>query len=185
MKMPAGPAGFCGSTGERLSRFLAAQLLAILLAGSLASPGAAAAQRVLDRPNAAEAERAIDQLRSPYCPGFMLSVCTSSEAAALRDSIYDLAAVGATSGEIVEWMVDRHGEEWRAVPQRSGAGLWAWIIPPFALILGLGAALAWLRAHRVESSAGSAVEPPRISEDDRLKLAAALRDWEESGEEGV
>jgi cytochrome c-type biogenesis protein CcmH/NrfF len=66
------------------------------------------------------AERAIGQVRSPYCPGLMLEVCPSPEAGALRDSIRDLAREGMGEQELMEWMIDRHGEEWRAVPKRSG-----------------------------------------------------------------
>jgi cytochrome c-type biogenesis protein CcmH len=158
-------------------------LLLVMLAISL--PAQLFAQRMQDRPNAIEAERAIEQLRSPYCPGFMLEVCTSSQAAALRDSIFDLAAQGASTNDIVEWMIGRHGEEFRGVPQRSGAGLWAWVIPPFGILLALALVLAWLRANRSRHEALAVPESNGISEDDRQKLAAALREWEEQGEEGI
>ena len=75
------------------------------------------------------AQRAIEQLRSPYCPGAMLEICPSDQARLLRDSIYDLAAAGWTTEQLVEWMLANHGEEWRALPRRSGAGLWAWLAP--------------------------------------------------------
>lgn len=139
------------------------------------------AQEVSERPNADEARTAIGQLRSPYCPGFMLEACTSSQAAALRDSIYDLAAEGMPAEDIVEWMLSRHGEEWRGVPRRSGAGLWAWVIPPLALAAGLAIVLAWLRSSR------RVVEPLEatrsVGEADRERLAAAMREWQDAGEE--
>jgi len=134
-------------------------------------------------PNAEQAEEAIDRLRSPYCPGFMLEVCTSSSAALLRDSIYDLAAEGMTADELVEWMIARHGEEWRAEPQRSGAGLWAWIVPPLGLVMGIGAILYWLRTHKREPEPAAMAQPAELSDDDRTKLASALRAWEDSGGE--
>lgn len=133
-------------------------------------------------PHVLVAERAISQLRSPYCPGFMLKVCTSSQAAALRDSIYDLAEQGASSDELVEWMIGRHGEEWRAVPQRSGAGIWAWLMPPLALLVGAGAVVGWLRASRRPEEA-DAEAAPLVTDEERDKLAAAMRDWTSSGEE--
>src|SRR5690606_39906361 len=109
--------------------------------------------------------------------GFMLKVCTSSQAAGLRDSIYDLAAEGMTSDELVEWMVARHGEEWRAVPRTSGAGLWAWIVPPLAFLLGIGAIVWWMRAHRTpEDATLAAASPNDLSDSDREVLSAALRD---------
>ena len=40
------------------------------------------------------AEQAISRLKSPYCPGLMLEVCTSLEAAMLRDSLQVMAREG-------------------------------------------------------------------------------------------
>jgi cytochrome c-type biogenesis protein CcmH len=166
--------------GRRLARSL--PLLSLLLIGLLAAY--AEGQRRVDRPNAAEAERAISELRSPYCPGLMLETCPSPPAAALRDSLFDLAAEGLSAPEIVEWMLARHGEEWRAVPQRSGAGLWAWVMPPLAILIGVGAVIGWLRANRREEQLVSEVSTPSdISDTEREELAVALRRWEESGED--
>lgn len=154
--------------------------IAVLAIGMAVPAGPLSAQQ---RPNAEVAQRAISQLRSPYCPT-MLETCTSAAGAALRDSIYDLAEAGMTSEEIIEWMIDRHGEEYRAAPQRSGAGLWAWIIPPAFLILAATVVTLWIRERRA-----SAPEPAgptsSMSDEDREKLSAALREWEEMGEEVV
>jgi cytochrome c-type biogenesis protein CcmH/NrfF len=147
------------------------------------SPTAVGAQQSQERPNAEEAKKAIEQLKSPYCPGFMLETCTSSMAATLRDSIYDLAAEGATSDELVEWMLAGHGEEWRAMPQRSGKGLVAWLIPPLALLAGMGGIALWLRANRTRAESASGPASPGVSDEDREKVAAALREWHASGEE--
>ncbi|MQA90012.1 MAG: hypothetical protein GEU90_07245 [Gemmatimonas sp.] len=159
-----------------------------LLAGSILIgvvwwPEVSEAQRRQDRPNAEAAEAAIAQLRSPYCPGLMLEVCPSASAAALRDSIYNLAAEGQTTDDLVEWMLARHGEEWRGVPQRSGIGLLAWVMPPLGLLIGVGVLVGWIRASRAR--ADEVVEEPEepISETDRDKLAAALREWEATGGE--
>jgi cytochrome c-type biogenesis protein CcmH/NrfF len=174
--------------GVVISRGRIRRWAGLLLVASLAvtlSGGPAVGQRVQDRPNAEEADRAIDLLRSPYCPGFMLRVCTSSQAAALRDSIYDLAAQGMTSDELVEWMVGRHGEEWRAMPRRSGTGLLAWIIPPLAVLFAVGGVMLWLKKHRGPAGVAPAEEGDALTEADRLELTAALRDWEASGGEDV
>jgi cytochrome c-type biogenesis protein CcmH/NrfF len=166
-------------------RLRAARLIPVVALLSLALAGAAelSAQRMIDRPNAAEAERAIAQLRSPYCPGLMLETCPSPPAAALRDSIYDLAAEGLGTSEIVDWMLARHGEEFRGVPQGSGAGLWAWVIPPLALLIGAGAVFGWLHANRTREEPVLATEESSLTDGDRQKLAAALKDWEDGEEE--
>lgn len=85
----------------------------------------------------AEAEEAISQLKSPYCPGFMLEVCTSEQARQLRDTIQARALEGESSEELVQWMLDEYGQEYHAVPEHRGAGLWAWVAPPAAFLLGL------------------------------------------------
>jgi cytochrome c-type biogenesis protein CcmH len=136
------------------------------------------------RPNAAVADQAIAQLKSPYCPGLMLEVCPSEPAAALRDSIRDLAAEGYSSNQLVEWVLSRHGEEWRGVPKRSGAGLWAWLVPPLMLVLGAG-----FVAYRLREARPDAVRPlpgSELSDAERSELAAALEemDREEAREDG-
>jgi cytochrome c-type biogenesis protein CcmH len=146
----------------------------------LAAPLAAQTSGV---PNAtprsdAVAEEAISQLRSPYCPGLMLEICPSPQAALLRDSIYERAAQGESADEIIEWMIARHGEEWRGVPKHEGTGLLAWIIPPVALLLGAGVLAMRLRHLRSPEE----VEPAGasgLSADERDQVAAALRQWEE------
>ncbi len=160
----------------------------LVLVGSLAAlliAGPVSGQRIQDRPNVEEADRAIDLLRSPYCPGFMLRVCTSASAAALRDSIYDLAAQGMSSDELVEWMIGRHGEEWRALPQRSGNALLAWIIPPFAALMAVVGVALWMKKHRGREEGNTAEDGEPLTDSDRLELTAALRDWEASGGEDV
>jgi cytochrome c-type biogenesis protein CcmH/NrfF len=155
--------------------------IAAILLVPLVSAAPVEAQRMVDRPNAIEAERAISQLRSPYCPGLMLEICPSADAAALRDSIYHRAAQGETSEQLVSWMLTQYGEEWRGVPQRSGAGVWAWVIPPLGVLAGLGVLVTWLKRSREEDGVEAAIAG--ISDEDREKLALALREWEESGEE--
>lgn len=173
-----GGAELLGGTRRSLLR-----LLRLLLLMGVAAPASVFSQTIEARPNAAEAEAAISQLRSPYCPGFMLEVCPSPAAEALRDSIYDLAAEGVPSDEIVEWMIANHGEEWRGLPRRSGAGLLAWVVPPLALLLGVFGFVMWLRSSRDRKTEEAPVTAETLSEGERQKLAAAMRDWEETGYE--
>lgn len=102
-----------------------------------------------------EAERAISRLLSPFCPGFMLSQCPAAESLALRDSIQALALQGWNADALEAWMLANHGEEYRAVPQRSGAGLLAWILPPIALMLGAGVVAGALRRLRGDPEVAS------------------------------
>lgn len=120
-----------------------------------------------------EATEAIGQIWSPYCPGLMLEVCSSSGGAMLRDSIQRMAERGASADSIVEIVIADYGEEWRAEPLRSGTGLWAWIMPPIALVAGLGtvgAALARRGRHAVRPDLG--LVDPAVE----ARLQEALRD---------
>lgn len=148
-----------------------------------ASPGVLAAQAANERPvrgegleaRHPEATEAVDQLKSPYCPGMMLEVCPSPGGQALRDSVQMLAEDGWTSSQIVDWVVANHGEEYRALPERSGASLiLAWIVPPLGVLLGLGVVVVALRRMQ-------AGRPPRdpaaeVSSEDEARLREAVRE---------
>lgn len=134
-----------------------------------------------------EAEEAISRLYSPFCPGFMLGVCTSREAAVLRDSMQTLAYQGWTADELVEWMVSQYGERYRAVPEASGWGIWAWILPPAALLIGATMVLVALRRFDPSRTAARASESPEsvparaertISREEEVRLRSAIREIE-------
>ncbi len=132
-----------------------------------------------------EAERAISQLYSPFCPGFMLEVCTAQASIALRDSIQYLAYQGMNSDQLVAWMLSNHGEQYRAVPLRSGSGLWAWLLPPLALGAGVFVvvlALQRLVRGRREDEATESAEPAlagrAVSGEDEERLRNAIREIE-------
>jgi len=128
-----------------------------------------------------EAKAAISRLYSPFCPGFMLEVCTAQESIVLRDSINLLAYEGWNSDDLVEWMLADYGEQYRAVPLRTGSGLWAWILPPFALALGVGLVVLALRRFVPTAPAGQGpggASRAAVSEEEARRLREAIRDIE-------
>ena len=123
-----------------------------------------------------EAQKAIDQIKSPYCPGFMLEVCSSAQGAALRDSIEALADQGWAADSIVDWVLANHGEEYLGLPRREGKALVAWIVPPLAIVAGFTLVILALRQMR-----RSRPEPPpaqNLTSSDEEKLKQALRELE-------
>ncbi len=128
-----------------------------------------------------ESEKAISVLKSPYCPGLMLEVCTSYGGALLRDSLQTMAEEGWSADSLVTWMLARHGDTLLALPPMSGRGLVAWAGPPAALALGLGLVALFLRAvmARRVAVAGASEE---LSEQDEAALKEALRELDESEE---
>lgn len=128
-----------------------------------------------------EASEAISKLRSPFCEGFMLEVCTSSDAEELRDSLQAGALAGLSADSLVEWMIAAYGEKYRALPETSGSGLLAWLVPPLALLLGLSLVLVALR--RLKGPVPVGVKTDAITDDERGRLDAALAELEELEEE--
>jgi cytochrome c-type biogenesis protein CcmH/NrfF len=124
-----------------------------------------------------EARTAIDHLWSPYCPGMMLDVCTSSGGAMMRDSIQRMADGGMSAEAIVESMLAEYGEQWRAQPLRSGTGLWAWLLPPIVIVVGLGAVALVLARRRGITQ--RLTEAPKVAPDDQARLREALKELEE------
>ncbi len=127
-------------------------------------------------PRHPEADEAIDQLKSPYCPGLMLEVCPSPGGAALRDSLQELALQGRTSEELVDWVIANHGEHWRALPKRSGMSLFmAWLVPPLGVLAGLGLVVVALRKMRSNAPRPAMAEGP-LSDEEEARLREALRE---------
>ena len=106
----------------------------------------------------------------------MLEVCPTREAEALRDSIQLGAAEGLSADSLVEWMIAGHGEEYRAWPKRSGAGLLAWVAPPLALLMGLAVVVVVLRRlmGRETGVAGSG----GLSDEEQARLDEAMAELE-------
>jgi cytochrome c-type biogenesis protein CcmH len=161
------------------ARFLALPLLCALLV----APAAATAQAQHERPPVndgphtphPEAREAIDRIKSPFCPGFMLEVCPSPYAAALRDTLDTMAREGIESDSLVEWALARYGDTLSALPPARGRSLIAWIVPPAAVLLGIGAVVVALRRLRRPHEGPP---PEQVSEEERRRLDAALRELE-------
>jgi len=164
-------------TSEKLSdrRSRSVVCLVAMATALLMVPWAASAQEE-GRDAAPGAKEAISKIRSPFCPGLMLEICPTTQAEALRDSIEAMARTGIGADSLVELVVGRYGEEYRAYPQSRGAGLLAWLAPPTALLLGLGLVVVALR-HMREPEDSAAAEG--LSDDEKRLIDEALADMEE------
>lgn len=172
----------------RSSLRVLAVLLGLAAASTILDPavgvGGQEAPPLLDEPVQPhpEGEAAIDRLRSPYCPGLMLEVCPSPQAKLLRDSIQALAWQGASTDSLVDWMLANHGEEYRAVPQARGSGLFAWLMPPLALVAGLVVVVVALQHLKGRRDTSPPDEEEALSEEDEEALEEALDELKKSEE---
>lgn len=128
-----------------------------------------------------EGDAAIDQLKSPFCPGLMLEVCSHPDSKVLRDTLQAMAHNGASADSLVSWMLGLYGEGYRAVPQARGSGLWAWIMPPLVLALGLVLVVVALRHLRRREGPRKGPAQP-LSPEDESVLADALAELEAAEE---
>ena len=131
-----------------------------------------------------EGQEAISRLYSPFCPGFMLKVCTAQQSAVLRDSIHAFAYQGWTADELVEWMISNYGEEYRAIPETSGWGIFAWLLPPMGLLLGVAMVVVALLRFGPARESGDAVAGDSgrvekvITPDEQARLRSAIQEIE-------
>jgi hypothetical protein len=116
----------------------------------------------------------------------MLDICPSPAAEALRDSIRIAAAEGQSVDQLVEWIIAQPRRGVARLPEARGAGLWAWLIPPIALLLGVGRAR--VRHAPAAPEAGDVPSLPAGARcpEERARLAAALAELERvEQEEGM
>ena len=127
------------------------------------------------------ADEAISRLKSPYCPGAMLEVCSSDAGASLRDSIQAMAREGWTTDDLVDWVLANHGEEYLAYPDASGTGLLAWLVPPGAILLGILAVVAALRYMR-QGAPPEEIADIELSAEEEERLREAMREMDAAEE---
>jgi cytochrome c-type biogenesis protein CcmH len=134
----------------------------------------------------AVAREAFFRLRSPVTPSHTLDMCPAPQAEALRDTMRVAAAEGQSVDQLVEGVIARYGEQMRILPERRGAGLWAWLMPPAALLLGAGALAFRLRRLRGQGGAAPAEGgESTLTDEERSRLDAALAELEAAEEEAV
>jgi len=99
----------------------------------------------------AENERLYQRLKalymSPYCPGLTLGSCGSGAADLLRADLREWVFEGHKEKDITEYMIATFGEEIMGRPPFRGTAILVWLAPILAVLVGLWAAMRWVRKN--------------------------------------
>ena len=88
-----------------------------------------------------ERAQSIDQsLICPVCPGETIDQAQVELAKQMRATVREKLAEGQSKDEILQFFVDRYGQDVLAAPPKSGFNLVAWVVPP-AAVTGAGVLL--------------------------------------------
>jgi cytochrome c-type biogenesis protein CcmH len=152
---------------------LAVAVLAVL--AGLAVPAQAQTQEL--PPELEQRAHALyKQVMCPTCPGQTIDQSRSPVASSMRQIVRERLLAGDTDAQILAFFVDAYGESVLAAPPRDGVGLAAWLVPPFALLLGGVAVFVAVRTLRRPAAVTDA--GPRQTEEDTADPYLRLVDEE-------
>jgi cytochrome c-type biogenesis protein CcmH/NrfF len=132
----------------------------------------------------AESEKLYQSLKgflmSPYCPGLTLGSCGSGAAELLRADMREWVFEGHTREDIVDYYVATFGEEFLGRPPFRGTAILVWVAPIIALLVGLWAAMRWIRKNSGREKVNAAPQPvhePEVLDDAELdaRLEAEIK----------
>ncbi len=115
------------------------------------------------------------QLKCPVCKTQALGASTTFLAEEMKAQIRDMVRLGASDQEILQHYVDRYGEWILLSPPVHGSGLWAWLVPVAAALLGVFGAVLWLR-RRAGGGPDDATVTEALSGDERRAIDALVGD---------
>jgi cytochrome c-type biogenesis protein CcmH len=114
-------------------------------------------------------------LRCPVCQNLSVADSPSELATQMRAVIRAKVAAGESRQQVLDYFVDRYGEDVLLDPPKRGFGLLVWAGPP--LVLAIGAAILGLviARWRRTPTPGRPGTPDGASSDDVAAYAARLR----------
>lgn len=116
------------------------------------------------------AQKIFDTVFSPFCPGRLLRDCPTFKATDLKNTIRSSVAAGRSDEEIVADLVNAYGNSIKALPEKHGFGLVAWVAPFLFFLGGLCLLWAWLKRSRgqeVATTAQASINPDMQAKIDR------------------
>jgi cytochrome c-type biogenesis protein CcmH/NrfF len=114
------------------------------------------------------------ELMSPYCPGRSLIECPSPQATELRLWIQAQERAGVPRAEVEKRLFEQFGDQLRHSPRAEGWGLWAYLVPAFALLAGAALVFVFLRRQAgAPAPAAAAPADPELAREIERELGAS------------
>jgi cytochrome c-type biogenesis protein CcmH len=149
-----------------LTTFLIAACVALFVGTAHADERSEA----LDR----EATTLYQQVFSPFCPGRSLNDCPSSKAAELKDQMRAELEAGKAPEVVLNEVFQRFGDQYRAVPQFAGVGMFVWLVPIGFVVLGLAIAIGLSIRRNKGATTRSGVITSALSAEDEQRIQEEL-----------
>lgn len=121
-----------------------------------------------------EATALYQGMLSPFCAGRSLNDCPSSKAQELKDEMRARLEAGESKDVILEDMITRYGEQYRAVPLFSGFGVFVWVVPIGFVLVGLTVAVLVSSGRKKSEKERPQVGQAAVSDDVAKKLKEEL-----------
>ena len=125
---------------------------------------------LLDR----QATTLYQQVFSPFCPGRSLNDCPSSKAAELKNEMRSELEAGKAPEVILNEVIQKFGEEYRAVPRFAGVGMFVWLAPIGFVVVGLMIAVGLSIRRKKSASTEPARGTPVLSPEEERRIQEEL-----------
>lgn len=143
---------------------LALLAAAVAVAASLVVGSSARAQPPTPSDN--DVNQVASQLYCPVCENVPLDVCPTQACAQWRELIREKLAAGWSDEDIKQYFVTQYGDRVLATPPAHGLNWLVYVLPPVAILIGVGVLVGVLRSWRREPApqgeSSTAPEDPYI-----------------------
>jgi cytochrome c-type biogenesis protein CcmH len=151
----------------KISRQNLVLALALVLLLFVSLPFHASAQE--RTPSDDEVNAIAKQLYCPVCENVPLDVCPTQACEQWRATIREKLALGWSEDQIKTFFVDQYGDRVLATPPARGLNWIVYVLPPLAIVIGLGVLTMVVRKWQLEAEVSESAiqkDKPELSPDD-------------------
>jgi cytochrome c-type biogenesis protein CcmH len=146
------------------------KVIALCVALSVSVAHADERSELLDR----QATTLYQQVFSPFCPGRSLNDCPSSKAGELKDQMRAELEAGKAPEVILNEVFQKYGDQYRAVPQFSGVGMFVWLVPMAFVAIGLMIAIGVSGRRKKRAGSDVVSNAPELSAEEERRIEDEL-----------